>query len=202
MTVTIRSAVPGDAVLIIRFIADLAGIREAVARGQGERGRYLARPVRGCAEGCSARLPSMRGGRSALRCGSTPTRPSRTARHLARGSVRRSGGAGAGDRQGASCRTWRSACVREGLGRFEWWVLDWNEPSINFYKAQGRGDAGRVDQRCASRVRRWLSWVHRERADRDDCGGGRERGDRAEGRSRGGCRRISRISSAPRWASR
>ncbi|ODT79311.1 MAG: GNAT family N-acetyltransferase [Pelagibacterium sp. SCN 64-44] len=28
-------------------------------------------------------------------------------------------------------------CVREGLGRFEWWVLDWNAPSIEFYKSQG-----------------------------------------------------------------
>lgn len=28
-------------------------------------------------------------------------------------------------------------CVREKLGRFEWWVLDWNEPSIKFYKSQG-----------------------------------------------------------------
>ncbi len=28
-------------------------------------------------------------------------------------------------------------CVREGLGRFEWWVLDWNEPSIRFYEALG-----------------------------------------------------------------
>jgi len=28
-------------------------------------------------------------------------------------------------------------CVREGLGRLEWWVLDWNEPSIEFYKSQG-----------------------------------------------------------------
>ena len=28
-------------------------------------------------------------------------------------------------------------CLREGLGRFEWWVLDWNEPSIEFYKSQG-----------------------------------------------------------------
>ena len=27
--------------------------------------------------------------------------------------------------------------VSEGLGRFEWWVLDWNEPSIQFYKSQG-----------------------------------------------------------------
>lgn len=28
-------------------------------------------------------------------------------------------------------------CVDEGLGRLEWWVLDWNEPSIRFYKSQG-----------------------------------------------------------------
>lgn len=28
-------------------------------------------------------------------------------------------------------------CSDEGLGRLEWWVLDWNEPSIQFYKAQG-----------------------------------------------------------------
>lgn len=28
-------------------------------------------------------------------------------------------------------------CVREGLGRFEWSVLDWNAPSIAFYRALG-----------------------------------------------------------------
>lgn len=28
-------------------------------------------------------------------------------------------------------------CVREGLGRFEWAVLDWNQPSIDFYRAHG-----------------------------------------------------------------
>lgn len=28
-------------------------------------------------------------------------------------------------------------CVREGLGRFEWAVLDWNAPSIEFYRSQG-----------------------------------------------------------------
>lgn len=28
-------------------------------------------------------------------------------------------------------------CVTEGLGRFEWWVLDWNAPSIAFYKSIG-----------------------------------------------------------------
>jgi GNAT superfamily N-acetyltransferase len=28
-------------------------------------------------------------------------------------------------------------CVAEGLARFEWSVLDWNAPSIAFYKTQG-----------------------------------------------------------------
>jgi GNAT superfamily N-acetyltransferase len=28
-------------------------------------------------------------------------------------------------------------CVDRGYGRFQWWVLDWNEPSIEFYKALG-----------------------------------------------------------------
>ncbi|MDQ0510274.1 GNAT family N-acetyltransferase [Ancylobacter amanitiformis] len=28
-------------------------------------------------------------------------------------------------------------CVDEGLGRFEWWVLNWNEPAIRFYRSIG-----------------------------------------------------------------
>ena len=28
-------------------------------------------------------------------------------------------------------------CVAKGYARFQWWVLDWNEPSINFYKKLG-----------------------------------------------------------------
>ena len=28
-------------------------------------------------------------------------------------------------------------CVAENLGRLEWSVLDWNIPSIDFYKSQG-----------------------------------------------------------------
>ncbi len=27
--------------------------------------------------------------------------------------------------------------VERGCGRLEWWVLDWNTPSIEFYKAMG-----------------------------------------------------------------
>lgn len=28
-------------------------------------------------------------------------------------------------------------CVAEGLGRLQWWVLDWNTPSIDFYRGLG-----------------------------------------------------------------
>lgn len=28
-------------------------------------------------------------------------------------------------------------CVDEGLGRLSWWVLNWNEHAIDFYKAHG-----------------------------------------------------------------
>jgi GNAT superfamily N-acetyltransferase len=28
-------------------------------------------------------------------------------------------------------------CVAEGLPRLQWWVLDWNSPSIDFYKSLG-----------------------------------------------------------------
>lgn len=28
-------------------------------------------------------------------------------------------------------------CKERGYGRFEWWCLDWNEPSIGFYKSMG-----------------------------------------------------------------
>lgn len=28
-------------------------------------------------------------------------------------------------------------CRRQNLARFEWWVLDWNVPSIDFYKSLG-----------------------------------------------------------------
>ncbi|GGS25853.1 GNAT family N-acetyltransferase [Actinokineospora fastidiosa] len=28
-------------------------------------------------------------------------------------------------------------CVKRGYHRLEWWVLDWNEPSIGFYKSLG-----------------------------------------------------------------
>jgi len=37
----------------------------------------------------------------------------------------------------AFLRTLAKRCVAEGLTRLEWSVLDWNEPSIGFYRALG-----------------------------------------------------------------
>ncbi|GAB3277626.1 GNAT family N-acetyltransferase [Parasphingorhabdus pacifica] len=37
----------------------------------------------------------------------------------------------------ALLRTLAEECVSRGYSRFEWWVLDWNEPSIDFYKSVG-----------------------------------------------------------------
>ena len=34
-------------------------------------------------------------------------------------------------------RSLAKICVENGYERFQWWVLDWNEPSIMFYKSIG-----------------------------------------------------------------
>ena len=34
-------------------------------------------------------------------------------------------------------KTLAQLCIERGYERFQWWVLDWNEPSIEFYKSFG-----------------------------------------------------------------
>lgn len=34
-------------------------------------------------------------------------------------------------------KTLSQLCVERGYERFQWWVLDWNSPSIEFYKSLG-----------------------------------------------------------------
>ena len=34
-------------------------------------------------------------------------------------------------------KTLAQLCAERGYERFQWWVLDWNEPSIEFYKSLG-----------------------------------------------------------------
>jgi GNAT superfamily N-acetyltransferase len=43
----------------------------------------------------------------------------------------------------AMLRRLAQRCRDEELGRLEWWVLDWNEPSIRFYRSLG---AARMDE--------------------------------------------------------
>lgn len=40
-------------------------------------------------------------------------------------------------------------CVAEGLTRLEWWVLDWNEPALRFYRSIG---AAPMDEWTVQRV--------------------------------------------------
>lgn len=40
-------------------------------------------------------------------------------------------------------------CVAEGLPRLEWWVLDWNEPALKFYRSIG---AAPMDEWTVQRV--------------------------------------------------
>ncbi|MBM6594547.1 GNAT family N-acetyltransferase [Microvirga pudoricolor] len=40
-------------------------------------------------------------------------------------------------------------CIRENLPRLEWWVLDWNEPALRFYRALG---AAPMDEWTVQRV--------------------------------------------------
>ena len=60
----------------------------------------------------------------------------RAARDLSRGSLRqpelRSKGIGR-----ALLRHLARRCMAEGLPRLEWWVLDWNEPALSFYRSIG-----------------------------------------------------------------
>ena len=57
-------------------------------------------------------------------------------------------------------------CVENGWARFEWAVLDWNTPSIAFYKSLGARAAGRMDGRAASAATRWRG-SRRSAADAD-----------------------------------
>ena len=37
----------------------------------------------------------------------------------------------------ALLKTLAGICIERGYTRFQWWVLDWNEPAIEFYKSHG-----------------------------------------------------------------
>ena len=136
MTLTIRSAVPEDAALIVDFIMALAVYEklahEAVATADDvRRDLFRAAPRVFCeiAE-CEGKPVGF-----ALWFYTYSTFQGRLGIWLEDLFVNpeaRGVGAGKGLLVNLAQR-----CVREGLGRFEWAVLKWNQPSIDFYRSQG-----------------------------------------------------------------
>ncbi len=136
MTVTIREATPGDVATMLRFIRELAEFeREPDAVETTEpmlhEALFGARPAAEAliAERDGASLGfaifyhtfSTWTGRRGIWLDDLYVTPE------ARGS-----GAGA-----ALLKALAGVAVDRGCARFEWWVLDWNTPAIDFYRAKG-----------------------------------------------------------------
>jgi GNAT superfamily N-acetyltransferase len=136
MGTLIRDAVPGDEPVILKFIEDLADyerLRDEVVATPGD----LRRELFGPSPKVFCQIAEVDG---------TPagfalwyyTFSTFQGRHgiwledLFVAPARRGSGLGK-----ALLRNLAARCVREGLGRLEWAVLDWNEPSIDFYRRQG-----------------------------------------------------------------
>ena len=136
MSLTIRRARPGEAGLVLSFVRELAEYEKLLTKWRP------AKPIstRRCSasiRGCFARSRNGTASLSASRSGSSIFRPSAAApesiskicssarRCAARASARR-----------CWCISPRE-CVANGWSRLQWAVLDWNTPSIEFYKSLG-----------------------------------------------------------------
>ena len=136
MTLTIRSAVAADAALILRFVEALADYEKLRHEAQATEADIL-RDLFGASPKVFAEL-AFSGDRPvgfALWYYTYSTFQGRHGIWLEDLFVDpEARGQGAGK---ALLVNLAQRCVRENLGRFEWAVLDWNAPSIAFYKAQG-----------------------------------------------------------------
>jgi GNAT superfamily N-acetyltransferase len=136
MTLTIRRAVPGDEAVILGFIHRLADYErlghEVVADEQLIRESFFTPTPRVFAEialwdshpaGCAIWFYnySTFHGRHGLYLEDLFVDPAARGKGIGKALLQH------------LART----CLREGLTRLQWWVLDWNEPSIGFYKSLG-----------------------------------------------------------------
>jgi GNAT superfamily N-acetyltransferase len=136
MTIAIRSATPGDTVLIFQFIRELAiyeRLEHAVTGSEAQLHDALfgARPL------CEVLIAELHGQPQgfALFFHNFSTFLTRAGIYLEDLYVRESArGAGLGL---ALMQHIAKLAVERGCGRFEWAVLDWNEPSIRFYRQLG-----------------------------------------------------------------
>ncbi len=136
MTVTIRDAVPADVPVILRFITDLA-IYERLQHEAVATEADLVRELFGPSPKVFCQLADVSGEPAgfALWYYTFSTFQGRLGIWLEDLFVdpgRRGHGIGK-----ALLVDLARRCLREELGRFEWNVLDWNRPSIDFYQSQG-----------------------------------------------------------------
>ena len=136
MSVTIRPAVAEDVPAILQFAKDLAAYErepEAVVATEADIAAALfgERPV---AEALIAEIDGVRQGFAIFYTSfSTWTgKPGFWLDDLYVNPAARGSGAGT-----ALLKAIAALAVERGYARFEWWVLDWNAPSIGFYKAMG-----------------------------------------------------------------
>ena len=136
MSVTIRPAVPGDVPAILQFAKDLAEYErepDAVVATEADIASALfgEKPV---AEALIAEIDGLPQGFALFfTTFSTWTgKPGFWLDDLYVNPGARGSGAGTALLKGIA-----ALAVRRGYARFDWWVLDWNTPSIGFYKAMG-----------------------------------------------------------------
>lgn len=136
MSLTLRPARPEDAALILAFVRDLADYEKLLHEVEAsqediERDLFGAHPRVFCDiaewEGAPAGFAlwyytySTFRGRHGIFLEDIFVRPAFRGHGIATALMRRLA----------------KRCVEEGLGRFEWNVLDWNEPAIRFYRSVG-----------------------------------------------------------------
>jgi GNAT superfamily N-acetyltransferase len=136
MTITIRPAEPADLTLIHRFICDLADyekLRHEVRVDVAELGRHLfgSKPM---AEVLIGEIEGSPRG-FALFFHNFSTFEGKPGIYLEDLFVEpEARGSGLGR---ALLARLAALALERGCARLEWWVLDWNEPALRFYRALG-----------------------------------------------------------------
>jgi GNAT superfamily N-acetyltransferase len=136
MTLSIRPAVAADAALILRFISDLAAYEKLLHEVKATEADIL-RDLFGADPKVFAEIAEWDGqpvgftlwfytystfmGRAGIWLEDLYVEPGLRGKGIGK----------------ALLINLAQRCVAEELGRLEWWVLDWNEPSIEFYRSQG-----------------------------------------------------------------
>jgi GNAT superfamily N-acetyltransferase len=136
MSLTIRPAAPADAGLVLSFIRELAAY-ERLAHEVVATERDMAEALFGPSPRVFADIAEWNGEPAgfALWFYNFSTFRGRHGLYLEDLFVRpafRGHGIGKGLLQHLARR-----CMDEGLARLEWWVLDWNEPALAFYRSIG-----------------------------------------------------------------